>query len=69
VLAELETLLAASSMQTNDVMEVHASLLKAALGPLGEELVQRVGDFLYPEALATLKRAQAGAVDHAGDRT
>jgi hypothetical protein len=35
---------------------------KAALDPLGTELVKRVEDFHYPVALETLKRARAGAV-------
>ena len=58
VLAELEPLLAASSMQANQSSKTHAALLKAALGPLGAELEQRIEHFLYPEALETLKRAR-----------
>ena len=58
VLAELEPLLAASSMQANQLIETHAALLKAALGPLGAELEQQIEHFLYPEALETLKRAR-----------
>jgi two-component system sensor histidine kinase/response regulator len=58
VLDELEHLLAAANMQANRLIETHAALLKAALGPLGEELEQRIEHFLYPEALETLKQAQ-----------
>ena len=58
VLAELEPLLAASSVQANQVVETHAALLKAALGPLGAELEQLIEHFLYPEALETVKRVR-----------
>ncbi|MFZ2162497.1 MAG: PAS domain S-box protein [Sideroxyarcus sp.] len=57
VLAELEPLLSAGSMQANQILESHAALLKAALGPLGAELQQRIEHFLYPEALVIVKRA------------
>jgi len=58
VLAELEPLLSVSSMEANQLIETHAALLKAALGPLGAELEQRIEHFLYPEALETLKQAK-----------
>jgi len=58
VLAELEPLLATSSMQVNQVFETHAALLKAALGLPGAELEQRIEHFLYPEALETLKQVR-----------
>jgi len=57
VLAELASALAASSMQANQLIETHAALLKAALGPLGAELERQIELFLYPEALQTLRRA------------
>jgi two-component system sensor histidine kinase/response regulator len=57
VLAELGPLLATGSMQANQSFETHAALLKAALGPLGAELEQRIAHFLYPEALAIVERA------------
>jgi hypothetical protein len=57
-LAELEPMLAASSIKANDLMEAQGALLKAALGPLGLELEQRIEHFLYPEALETLNRAR-----------
>jgi two-component system sensor histidine kinase/response regulator len=59
VLAELEPLLAGCKAQASPFFETHAALLKAALGPPGGELERQVRDFLYPEALATLKRARA----------
>jgi hypothetical protein len=49
VLAELEPLLAADDMQANRLVETHAALLKAALGPPAVELEQLVEQFLYPE--------------------
>ncbi|MFA6311061.1 MAG: PAS domain S-box protein [Sterolibacterium sp.] len=58
VMAELEPLLAASRVQANQFVETHGALLKVALGPVGVELVERIGNFLYPEALETLKRAR-----------
>ncbi len=58
VLSELEPLLVASSIQSNQLVETHAVLLKTALGSLGTELVKRVEDFLYPEALETMRRAR-----------
>ncbi|MDP2827272.1 MAG: PAS domain S-box protein [Sulfuricellaceae bacterium] len=58
VLVELEPLLASADTQANQLIETHAALLKAALGPLGAELERRIEDFLYPEALETLKRAR-----------
>ncbi|HZW25951.1 MAG TPA: PAS domain S-box protein [Gallionella sp.] len=61
VLAELQPLLAASRMQANLLVETHAAQLKAALGPLGAELERQIEDFLYPEALETLKR---GRMEH-----
>jgi two-component system sensor histidine kinase/response regulator len=59
VLAELEPMLAVANTGANDAMETHAALLKNALGPLGLELERQIEHFLYPEALATLKRARA----------
>ncbi len=58
VLSELESLLAGDSSQANRLLEQHAQLLKAALGPLGVELQQRIEHFLYPEALQTLRRVR-----------
>ncbi|TXT40156.1 MAG: PAS domain-containing protein [Comamonadaceae bacterium] len=58
VLTELEPLLRASNMHANQLIETHAALLQTALAPLGTELVKRIEDFLYPEALETLTQAQ-----------
>ncbi|MFA7241225.1 MAG: response regulator [Sulfuricellaceae bacterium] len=58
VLAELEPLLTTSNMQANRLVETHAALLSAALGPLGAELVRHIENFLYPEAQETLRRAR-----------
>jgi HPt (histidine-containing phosphotransfer) domain-containing protein len=59
VVNELTEKLSASSMDANALFDQHAALLKAALGPQGEELAQRIGDYLYPEALETLQRAHS----------
>ncbi len=58
LLDELEPLLAASSMEANALIEQNAALLKISLGPAGDDLVQQIGSFLYPEALETLRRAR-----------
>ena len=64
VLAELEPLLVASKLQANQLIDTHAALLKAALGPLGAELERQIGDFLYPEALVTLQRVKERLLAH-----
>ena len=56
VLAKLESLLTASSMDANQLFDTHAALLKAALGPASEELSLKITHFLYPEALESLHR-------------
>jgi two-component system sensor histidine kinase/response regulator len=58
VLDELEPLLATSSMRANDLFEENATLLKAALGPPGTSLEQRIERFLYPEALEAIHEAR-----------
>lgn len=58
VLNELEPLLETCDIRSNRLIETHASLLNAALGSLGAELEQHVENYLYAEALKTLKRAQ-----------
>ncbi|MDD5030591.1 MAG: Hpt domain-containing protein, partial [Rhodoferax sp.] len=58
VLAELEPMLRASSMSANHLIETQGALLKATPAPMGEVLVRQIEDFLYPEALETLKRAR-----------
>jgi len=58
VLADLEPLLVNGNTQANQIIETHAALLKAAAGPLGEELERQIECFLYPEALETLKHAR-----------
>ncbi len=59
LLAELEPLLADSSMSASLLFDNHGDLLAAALGPWGEELAQQIDHFLYPEALETLRRLKA----------
>lgn len=66
VLSELEPLLATGSMQANQIFETHAALLKAALGPPGAELEQRIEHILYPEALETLRRVRQEHTELAG---
>jgi len=66
VLDKLEPLLVASSMEANDLMEENAALIRAALGPLGATLEQRIEDFLYPEALDAIREARAKSMELAG---
>jgi PAS domain S-box-containing protein len=66
IVTELEPLLAASDMLANQLIETHAALLKAALGPLGAKLEQQIDACLYPEALKTLKQARAEYAELAG---
>ncbi len=65
VLAELEPWLAVGNVQANQFVETHAALLKAALGPLGVELERQIEQFLYPEALETLKQARQALQEQA----
>ncbi len=58
VVSQLELLLSASSLQANELVEIHASLLKAALGPAGAEFVERIEHFQYPEALEILEQVR-----------
>ncbi|HEX5392449.1 MAG TPA: response regulator [Rhodocyclaceae bacterium] len=58
VFAELEPLLTSFNVQANQVIQTRAALLNAALGPSGAELVRQIKDFLYPDALNSLKRAR-----------
>ncbi len=58
VLAELEPLLEAGNVRAGQIVESGAPMLRAALGSLGVELEQRIGRFLYTEALATLALAR-----------
>ncbi|MFA6445412.1 MAG: response regulator, partial [Sterolibacterium sp.] len=63
VLDQLEPLLAASSMQANDLFEENAALIKAACGPAGATMEERLAGFLYPEALAALLQARAALAE------
>ena len=58
LLAELEPLLAASSIQANLLFDSHAEQLRNALGSVGAELELRIANFLYPEALETLQHVR-----------
>lgn len=58
VLAELEPLLASGNTQSNRLVETHAVVLKAALGPLGTQLEGQVERFMHLEAVETLKQAR-----------
>ncbi|MDD5365826.1 MAG: response regulator [Gallionellaceae bacterium] len=58
VLTELAAMLADSDVLANRLVESHGALLKAAFGPLGEELEQRITHFLYAEAEETLAQAR-----------
>ncbi|MBI3523465.1 MAG: response regulator [Betaproteobacteria bacterium] len=58
VLDQLEPLLTASRIQANEVFEINAVLLGAALGSPGAALAQRIESFLYPEALECIRQAR-----------
>ncbi|MGR8931143.1 MAG: PAS domain S-box protein [Gammaproteobacteria bacterium] len=59
IICQLQSSLALSSVKANDVMEEHSTLLKAALGSLGDELQRNIEHFQYPEAEATLRKTCA----------
>lgn len=56
LLSKLEILLEKSSIQSNHLIDAQSVLINAALGSLGGDLMRQIKNFLYPEALATLKR-------------
>ncbi|MBU0499401.1 MAG: PAS domain S-box protein [Gammaproteobacteria bacterium] len=60
LLSELEPLLAQDDMRANRLAGDNEDLLRSALGNLGEELVQRIEQCLYPQAVDTLRRARDG---------
>lgn len=66
VLADLEPLLAASSMQAGDLFAQHAPMFEAALGPLGAELRTRIERYLFPEAWETIQQARMNLAEHGG---
>ena len=57
VLTRLETLLAASDTQANDLAEEHRDLLRHELGDAFPVLERQIEDFDYGDALATLRKA------------
>ncbi len=78
ILAELESMLAASSIQAYQFIGGHAPQLKAVLGPLGAKLEQQIELFLYPDAMESIRLAreqhpelamQAHTAPHAEDMT
>ena len=58
VLSELVPLLETGNTRTGQLVESHAALLAAALGPSCSVLRRQIADFLFPEALETLKQAR-----------
>ncbi|MBU0499402.1 MAG: CBS domain-containing protein [Gammaproteobacteria bacterium] len=56
LLDELEPLLAMDDMMANSLLARQADLIRAAFGSEAEELIQRVEQFLYPEALELLRQ-------------
>ncbi len=58
-LDELEALLISGDVRANDVVEANAPQLDFAFGADAEELLRRIDQYRYPEALDLLKRARA----------
>ncbi|MBU0752270.1 MAG: PAS domain S-box protein [Gammaproteobacteria bacterium] len=58
VLAELEPLLAASSMQANSILQKHAGLIETTLGDAGRTLIAQIEGYRYPEALEIIAHAR-----------
>jgi PAS domain S-box-containing protein len=58
-LDEIEEALAAGDVRANQLLEASGPYLHAALGSQSENLRRQVADYLYPEALETLRRARA----------
>ena len=59
VLTELESLLESGNLKANRLVEAHAALLKAALGPLATQFEWQLAQFLHAESLKTLAQARA----------
>jgi two-component system sensor histidine kinase/response regulator len=64
LLLELEPLLESGNMQANRIIENRRTLLQAALGPVGNELIGRTERFLYEGALESLKVALQEVASH-----
>ena len=58
MLDELEAALAASDVQANQILESSAFALRTALGDAYEPLRRQIADYLFPQALETLRRAR-----------
>jgi len=58
VLDELEAALVASDVQANQIFDAWSTALRAALGGACEPLRSQIADYLFPEALETLRRAR-----------
>ena len=58
VLNELEAALTVGDVQANQLFKASASLLQSTLGSHYAKLREQIADYLYPEALATLRRAR-----------
>jgi hypothetical protein len=57
-LNELEAALTVGDVQANQLFKASASLLQSTLGSHYAKLREQIADYLYPEALATLRRAR-----------
>ena len=57
-LNELEAALAASDVQANQIIESSAASLRLALGASFEPLQRQIADYLFPQALETLRQSR-----------
>jgi CheY-like chemotaxis protein/HPt (histidine-containing phosphotransfer) domain-containing protein len=62
MLDELEAALEAGDVRANELVEASAGPLRSALGSQFDALQRQVAEYLYPEALETLKRARSGGL-------
>jgi hypothetical protein len=58
VLNELEAALAASDVQAHHILASSGEALRGELGNAYEPLRRQIADYLFPQALATLRRAR-----------
>ncbi len=60
MLKELEAALVAGDVRANQLFAASASMIKRALRGSGDAFENQIANYLYPEALETLKRAGRG---------
>lgn len=58
IIDELEVLLESADIEAYERCKDHASTIRSSLGPLGDEIVQDIEAFSYPEALEKIAQAR-----------